>query len=369
MNAFRSARRTALFCLLLGALVKTSAAQYEVEGQIEQTIYKADGTSQLEQTNRFTVFVNDCSWLIQATNFDESGQPLTVSVTASANGGVIYSVVVPANPDDPMRGRPGSAPFWNTANIYSNAAPVGETDGDYIGHLWLMFASGCHLKNLSTNRLTPVYDVNASASVDSTLERRAKWDLADGQGSSPLNVTYYLNSDEALIDATYAATGVTNAGNLTIASGFVFEQRTGARFTAGPTKPGDATPSYRIRKRAVATVTAVRPYCSRKEFVPTTKGDTRVTDERLARVPNANRRMFYRFPDGVRWISVESAKRMVATQSPPRNPPSKPIVVVFLLAPAAVVLSLWFLNRSKGQTDGGVDPIRSDPPDNPPDNT
>jgi hypothetical protein len=369
MNAFRSAGKTALFCWLLGAFARASAAQYEVEGQIAQTIYKADGSVQSEQTNRFAVYVNDCSWLIQATNLDEDGTPLNVSETASTNGGVIYSVIVPANPDAPRRGGPGSAPYWNTANIYSNAVPVGETDGDDIGHLWLMFASGCHLKNLSTNRLTPVYDLNASASVDATLKRPAKWDWTSGQGSLPLNVTYYQNGPDSPIAATYSSTGVTNAGDLAIASGFVFEQRTGARFAPGQTKPGDAAPSYRIRKRAVATVTAVRPYCSRKEFVPKTKGDTRVTDERLARVPNANRRMLYRFPDGVRWISVESAIRMVATQTPPRHPPSKPIVVGILLAPAAVVLSLWFLNRSKGQAVGGVDPIPGDPPDNPPDNS
>ena len=339
-------------CLLLGTFDKTSAAQYEVDGQIEQTLYKMDGSVQSEGKTPFTVFVNDASWLIQTTNLDADGNPSTVVETASTNGGVIYSVVVPIDKNAPMAGQfgGGRVPNLDSAFVYSNDVPVGETDGDCIGHLWLMFASGWQLKNLSTNWLTPVYDLNASASVDSTLKRRAKWEFSKGQGSLPLNVTFYLNGADSAIDATYAAAGVTNAGDLTIPSGFVFEQRIGARFAPGPTQSGDATPGYRIRKRAVATVTTVRPNCSRTDFMPRTKGITQVTDERLARMPNSNRRMYYRFPDGVRWISVAEAKRLVAGQTPPKNPPSKPIVAVILLFPAAVVLSLWLLNKSKGQT-------------------
>ena len=348
--------------LLLGTIVKTSAAQYEVDGQIEQTIYKMDGSIQTEQKARFTVFVKDCSWLVQTTNFDEDGNPLSVNETASTNGGLIYSITVPINHDFGRFGGGASGPFQ--ANIYSNNVPVGATDGDDIGHLWLVFASGYHLKNLSTNWLTPVYDVNASASVNRSLKRWAKWDLVNGPGSLPTNVTYFQGGVDSPIDATYVATGVTNAGNLRITGGFVFEQRVGAQFAPGPINPGDTTPSYRIRKRATATVTAVRPYCSLKKFVPTTTGMTRVTDERLAGVPNSYQRMNYVLPDGVRWISVEEAKRLVAAGFVPTKPPSKAIVVVVLLLPAAVVSFLWLLNRRKRQTD--LNSVGGAPPEQPP---
>ncbi len=62
--------------MLLGTFVKTSAAQYEVDGHIEQTIYKVDGSVQSKERSQFTVFVNDCSWLIQETNLDVDGKPL-----------------------------------------------------------------------------------------------------------------------------------------------------------------------------------------------------------------------------------------------------------------------------------------------------
>src|ERR1017187_9997778 len=88
-------------CLLLGTFDKTSAAQYEVDGQIEQTLYKMDGSVQSEGKTPFTVFVNDASWLIQTTNLDVDGNPLTVVETASTNGGVIYSVVVQIDKNAP----------------------------------------------------------------------------------------------------------------------------------------------------------------------------------------------------------------------------------------------------------------------------
>ena len=333
-------------CLLFCILVKTSAAQYEVDGQIEQTIYKLDGSVQSKSKSQFTVFVNDCSWLIRTTNFDVNGTPLKVNETASTNGGVIYSLDLPFNKNTPI----GGVSIWNEANIYSNDVPIGETDGDYISHLWLMFASVCHLKNLSTNWLTPVYNPNSWSSVNSPTKRWTKWELSSGPSSLPTNMTFFENGADSPIDATYAATGVTNVGGLKILDGFVFEQRVAVLFAPGPIEPGESNPAYHIRKRAVATVTAVRPSCSRASFVPTATGITRIADERLARVPNSNGRMYYIFQDGLRWVSVLEAKRLVAAQSQPGNPPSKAIVVIILLLPAAVVLFLWLLNRSKGPT-------------------
>jgi hypothetical protein len=374
VTVIRFATRAAVSCLLLGTIVKTSAAQYEVEGHIEQTIYNMDGSVQWERNRPFTVFVKDCSWLIQTTNIDENGSPVAVHETASTNGGVIYSVDAPLDKATPI----GGAPSWNDATIYSNDVPVDPADVRYVGHLWLMFASGCHLKNLSTNRLEPVYDLNALAGVSRLLKRQARWELAGGPGSLPTNVTYFENGPESPINATYVATGVTNVGDLRIASGFVFEQRAGIFFAPGPTNLGDTSPAYHIRQRAVATVTAVRPSCSCPEFVPTALGLTHVIDERLCGMPNPDPAMYYVFPDGVRWVSVSEAKRLAAAQSPPKNPPSKLIVVAILLLPAAAVLLLWRLNRSKGQTppvisnserrnpqNSGESPVPSNPSSNP----
>ena len=79
------------FCLLLNGVVTVSAAEYEVDGQIEQTLYNWDGSVQSVEQAKFTVFVRDCSWLIQTTYLDKDGKPFAIDETACTNGGLIYS--------------------------------------------------------------------------------------------------------------------------------------------------------------------------------------------------------------------------------------------------------------------------------------
>jgi hypothetical protein len=59
----------------------------------------------------------------------------------------------------------------------SNNVPIGEGDIVLYGHLWLMFASGCYFRNIDSNSITPVYDVNASAAVNPNARREAKCEL------------------------------------------------------------------------------------------------------------------------------------------------------------------------------------------------
>src|ERR1039457_5737330 len=127
MRSITAFRFTTL-CLLLGTFVKTSAAQYAVDGQIEQTLYKMDGSVQSEGKSRFTIFIKDCSCLIQTTNLDVDANPLAMVETASTNGGVIYSVVVQIDKNAPMAGQfgGGRVPNLNSAFVYSNDVPVGE---------------------------------------------------------------------------------------------------------------------------------------------------------------------------------------------------------------------------------------------------
>jgi len=143
-----------------------------------------------------------------------------------------------------------------------------------------MFASGCYFANLSTNWITPVYDLNASVSVNANLKRKAKWELINGQDGLPSNVVFSGTIDLP-IDATYLATGITNTGTIQIPSGFVFEQRIGYGFAPGPILHGTSNVSYHIRKRAIASVTGVRPVCSRGDLSPSAAGTTLVIDQRV----------------------------------------------------------------------------------------
>src|SRR5208283_2877624 len=149
----------ALLCFLLSVAVTASAVEYEVDGQIEQTLFKMDGSVQSVEQAKFTVFVRDCSWLIQTTFLDKDGNPFSRNETACPNGALIYSVGVDIGKNNAPGGRRGISGL-NVANICSNNVPVGETDDDFICHIWQMFASGCYFEKLTTNWITPVYDLS-----------------------------------------------------------------------------------------------------------------------------------------------------------------------------------------------------------------
>ena len=281
----RNAYQRLVWCLyvllMLGTSAYGSGAEYELDGEIMQTSFKPDGGVQKLTKSKFTVFVKDCSWLIQTTDQDEAGKPMIARETGCINGTEVYEVQGP-----PKANSAGARTLHNNvATIVSNIVPVGQMDDYLVCHLWEMFASGCYFDKLCTNWITPVYDLNASAAVDPDLKREAKWELINGQGSLPSNVVYLesvrLRNSPVHTNATYVATGVTNAGEIRIPSGFVFEERIGSRFAPGPVLPGSTNAAYRIRKQAVATVTAVREGCSRSDLSPEASGMTMVIDQRV----------------------------------------------------------------------------------------
>jgi hypothetical protein len=287
--------------------VGATGGEYEVDGEIVQTFFGRDGPATEEYRAKFTVFVKDCSWLIHTVTQDEKGKPITLFETACTNGGEIYEMQTnlsktfyDGSPD------PGNRP--GMAFIISNNVPVGSSLGYFNGHIWQMFASSCYFANLATNWLTPVYDPNAWASVIPTLRREAKWKLINGPGSLPSSVVYV---DRGVAAATYTATGVTNAGMIQIPGGFVFEQRdNGNLYGPGLILPGVSVPAYHVLRRVVATVTAVRPGCSRSDLLPAAKGTTLVIDYRLSHEGNS-----YTVTNGAPWLPVEKAAQLYQGKS------------------------------------------------------
>jgi hypothetical protein len=392
-----------LLCLCLIGIFSASSAEYEVDGQLEQTTYKRDGSVGTVHQYQFTVFVRDCAWLIRTTQNDTNGNPVFASETACVNGAEIYEVSGRIdNGALPPAGR-GSRPS-NVASIVSNNVPIGSVDRYFVGHIWLMYASGCYFQHRTNNDwLTPVYDINASADVQPYLKRKAQWELIDGPGSLPKSVAYDRDYNPDNIDAIYTATGITNVGSIKIPSGFVFEWKSGgvADFGAGgvmiyqdPTGPNQRASTNHLRKRVVGTVTAVRPYCSRKDLKPTAKGRTIVTDQRpfqelwsptlptnipkwlvqvglwdgntnhAATLPTSippilfalhtpappTNRYYYVVQDGVQWLPLAKAKKAyyVGSQPPPAKPVSRGIIFAVLLLPTAVFASFWLLTRKRG---------------------
>jgi hypothetical protein len=68
------------------------AGEYEVDGQLEQTIYNFDGSVATFHKSQFTVFVRDCAWLVRTTQSNTNGKPVAASETACVNGKEIYDV-------------------------------------------------------------------------------------------------------------------------------------------------------------------------------------------------------------------------------------------------------------------------------------
>ena len=270
----------------------------EVHGEIVQTIYNVDGSIQSDTKALFTVFVRDCAWLIHSTDLDKVGRPVVARETGCINGSEIYEVV-----GDEEDGKVGTSKWkrnWNLASIVSNGVPVGHSDNYFVCHLWLMFASGCYFAGLSSNWLTPAYDVNAYLTINPDLKQESKWQLANGPGSLPVNVVYLADGD--FTNATYVSTGITNVGGTQLASGFVFEQRLpGLGFAPGPLRLDRTGAQYRIRRRAVATVTFVRAFCSRSNLLPEARGATLVVDHRLPAAERAKlSTTVYRLRNGVK---------------------------------------------------------------------
>jgi hypothetical protein len=330
--------------LFLACIIPASALEYEVSGRIEQTIYEHDGSVGALEKSQFTVYVKNCAWLIQTIDEGKDGNPYFIRETSCSNGKEIYEVEGKIN-----KGQQNGVRDWNMATIVSNTVPVGQYEGYFVSHLWLMLASGCYFSNLATNWLTPVYDVNASLPVDPNMKREAKWELVNGSGSLPMKVIYL---ERGFTNATYAATGVTNVGDIKIPSGFVFEFRGNpfsAIFAPGPIAPGESAPAYRVRKRAVATVTAVKPVCSRSDLSPKAEGMTMVIDQRPTNyLADAQNLPTYIVKEGVQWLPLEQAqKSYVARRIPPETPSCGIVAILLLLPTAALFLFLW-MNRKKG---------------------
>ncbi len=83
--------------MLPNAVVSASAEEYEVDGEIVQTLFNPDGGVQGEKESKFAVFVKDRCWLIQTTDHDKAGKSLMARETACTNGTEIYEVEGPPN--------------------------------------------------------------------------------------------------------------------------------------------------------------------------------------------------------------------------------------------------------------------------------
>jgi hypothetical protein len=193
------------------------------------------------------------------------------------------------------------------AVIVSENVPVGETDSAVVGHLWLMFASRCYWSGLNTDRLTPVYDWQASVAAHGQYRKvRAVWDFLSGPGSLPQEVRYLGQWDET--NGFYKITGSNSVNGNLIPTGFIFEQ-----FRFGPVNENTFIHNMELVKRVDVEVTAIRPRCSRAILIPSPDGPAVVVDRRFES-GISNRPPSYRNPIAGEWPGIEKSKELAAVQ-------------------------------------------------------
>jgi hypothetical protein len=331
--------------------ISAQAAEYELDGTIQQTIFKSGGIQEMQLNGTFKVFVRDNEWLIQTIEdkqLSRSRQYLKREI-GSTNGTEIVEIVVPlvavkSQTNKTSGGTAMTVPelepdrkaHFYMATVVSNAVPVGQMDGSVVGHLWLMFASGDYLSRLQTNFLTPVYDVSASAPGNPNLKLKADWSLANGPASLPLKVTYFKNS--VITGAVYSATGVTNVNGKTFPTGFIFEQYAGGS-------------RGWIRKRATAVVTVIRPECSLASLLPAITHKTVIIDRRLAQAAQSEKRLTYSVAPGATLPTVAEAKKANDWKKKPPKPSSFVIAVIgttFFLPLVFFAVHFWKRRKKAG---------------------
>ncbi len=263
-------------------IFSSSGAEYEINGKITQTIASFHD-SWIGTTNEFTIYARDCAWLIQTREGDGNGHTWQREV-GSNNGTEIYE----AN---------GGQAF-----VSDNGIPVERLDKGVDGHLWLMFASQCFWPKMKTDKLTPVYDWQASAGVNPSHKVTAEWELLNGPGSLPREVRYL--GEWGQTNALYRVVGTISVGGMPIPAGIIFEE-----YLIGPIAPNSYVHEMKLRKHMEAQITSVRPICSRKNLMPVrTSANTVIVDWRLPRV--GNHFTSYKLSDTQKWLSIEEARKI-----------------------------------------------------------
>ena len=279
------------------------AAEYEVEGNIRETIVQNGNRGDLLCTNGFTVFVRDGAWLIRTFETNTNGAVMKREL-GSTNGRDIYGITVSAQPPAPVKPAGTNSPDpanvrrpqpHNLAEITTTGIPVGNIDKYMFAQLWLMFASQSYWTHLTTNRLTPVYNFNAAAPLNPNLTVEGTWDLLGGPGSLPREVRYLGQWGET--NGLYRVTGTNLVGGVLIPSRFFFEE-----LHIGPIEGDSFVHSMTLRKRVDAEVVSVKPVCSLTNILPVMEDRTIIIDRRLAgSLPD------YLNPTPDKWPTVQEA--------------------------------------------------------------
>ena len=344
--------------------VPSWASEYEVVGSLHQTIRRSGVDLDLDAS--FTVYVRGCGWLIETLETNKAGGGVRRQV-GSTNQMDIFECVQPLGPVQPAATSANNAPakpadvatgpLAMICTVVSNSIPVGQTELDVVGHLWLMFASQCFWPNVKTDRLSPIYDWRASVAAEGQNVRiQAGWNLLSGSGSLPSAVWYLGSWGET--NALYRATGTNSVGGILVPMGFTFEQ-----LRIGGIKEGTVVHAMEMVKRVDVTVTAARPECSRLDLIPAAERRALIVDRRIksdipGHLPSYQNPLSGRWPtfDESRDLAkkqekadlrnMATAKLTLEREQAPRHI-GRPVVLVVLCVFLAIPLLVYIVSQRR----------------------
>ena len=141
------------------------AAEYEVEGIITHRTFIQDVLQDVI-SRRFKVSVNDCKWLIRATELNKDNY-----VEIGFEDGTSYNL---------------ASFYFKTNGVINNIlaavidpVEVPEGDASGISYLWLAYASSCYLEQAKSNYIAPVWDQEDRTLRFDDFKMKALWTQLD----------------------------------------------------------------------------------------------------------------------------------------------------------------------------------------------
>jgi hypothetical protein len=319
-------------CLALCSPCNTSAARFEVEGELSYKVWDGPKTL-LDLRREFTVTVNGCEWLIKIWNPTGASTNGILYSQAGYDGTNIYHVrAFDTNAQTPPRLviGDGANTYTNELNVQliklKNSAVGRVLPGDFplqpkvdpfVVPIWLGYGSGCWFAKVSDSLLRPAYMVDEALDA-STHRVRGEWRTLDKQSGLPAWVAYFNDGktfkrpglplgtadppyDKGFTNAIYEVMGSTNVDGWVLPTSF--------RLTTFGPKPGGQTPDELLPITEIAaTARRVRRSLRSDPFVPPLPGNTFVTDGRTQGGPISNGYV-YLSTNGT-WLDKAAVKRL-----------------------------------------------------------
>jgi len=202
---------------------------YQVSGDLLYEVF-LPSRPRKPLARQFLVRVDQSRWSIETSLGDTNSN--VAGFVDRYDGTNVYSIVHYR----------GSAYNQSSAKVERNEVP----DAEYAtgaAAVWLAFASGAHLRALTTNRLVPLWNLDAPALRAMAFTVPGKWSLAKSAPGLPLSAEFYDDGrvhyvrdgerlsepqpppfDQGYLRASFRAFTFTNVGGWSIPRSFTYEE-------------------------------------------------------------------------------------------------------------------------------------------------